>query len=70
MFFDGIEDIGDFFERVELGGIFFGYEFLVIVMILVGVCKLCWVIDSYELEYELLVLLELVVDLWIYLELE
>ena len=68
--FDGIEDIGDLLERAELGGILSGYELLAIATTLAGVRKLRRAIDSYESEYELSVLPELVADLRTYPELE
>ena len=68
--FDGIEDIGNSIERAELGGILSGYELLAIATTLAGVRKLRRAIDSYESEYELSVLPELVADLRTYPELE
>ena len=68
--FDGIEDIGNSLERAELGGILSGPELLAIATTLAGVRKLRRAIDSYESEYELSVLPELVADLRTYPELE
>ncbi|MCL2934509.1 MAG: endonuclease MutS2 [Trichodesmium sp. MAG_R03] len=68
--FDGIEDIGNSLERAELGGILSGSELLAIATTLAGVRKLRRAIDSYESEYELSVLPELVADLRTYPELE
>ncbi|MGD1808376.1 endonuclease MutS2 [Dapis sp. BLCC M126] len=68
--FDGIEDIGDSLERAELGGILSGGELLAITTTLAGSRKLRRAIDSYESEYELSVLPELVADLRTYPELE
>ena len=68
--FDGIEDIGNSIERAELGGILSGPELLAIATTLAGVRKLRRAIDSYESEYELSVLPELVADLRTYPELE
>ena len=68
--FDGIEDIGNSIERAELGGILSGSELLAIATTLAGVRKLRRAIDSYESEYELSVLPELVADLRTYPELE
>ena len=68
--FDGIEDIGDSLERAELGGILSGGELLAIATTLAGVRKLRRAIDSYESEYELSILPELVADLRTYPELE
>ena len=68
--FDGIGDIGDLLERAELGGILSGYELLAVATTLAGVRKLLRAIDSYESEYELSVLPELVADLRTYPELE
>ncbi|MGK7920568.1 MAG: endonuclease MutS2 [Trichodesmium sp.] len=68
--FDGIEDIGNSLERAGLGGILSGDELLAIATTLAGVRKLRRAIDSYESEYELSVLPELVSDLRTYPELE
>ena len=68
--FDGIEDIGNSLERAELGGILSGDELLAIATTLAGVRKLRRAIDSYESEYELSVLPELVSDLRTYPEIE
>ena len=68
--FDGIEDISGSLKRSELGGILSGYELLAIATTLAGVRKLRRAIDSYESEYELSVLPELVADMRTYPELE
>ena len=68
--FDGIEDIGDSLQRAELGGILSGAELLAIATTVAGVRKLRRAIDSYESEYELSVLPELVAELRTYPELE